>query len=138
MTTDWFVVEQAPSAAPFTLAMEMRFTTSLYYARAEGRVSIPGKGEVQQICDLPYDVAYGYCDEARSFDFSIALGDTFTVNAVCSGTNTGFYGSYGPEVRYALRRVPLGVVIRSCQGYVVDTVVPTRAVTWGRVKRYYR
>lgn len=138
VTSDWFVVEQAPSAAPFALAIEMKLNIGLYYARGDGRVTIPGKGEVQVHCETPWDVAYGGCSETRSFDFTVALGDTFTVNALCAGGNTGFMGSYNVSLDYALRLVPPGVRIRSCQGFVVDTVVPSRRVSWGRLKRHYR
>lgn len=135
LTSDPFVVLQAPSSESLPLVIEVRIEASGRDGSGSGGVRIPGKGEVLRGCNLPYE--YTSCDIVGSMSFNVALGDTFVVEGVMS-VGAGLGGSAGATVTYRLIDTPPGMVIRSCQGYVVDTVVSTRPVSWGRLKRYYR
>ncbi len=144
-TSDRFVVEQTPGQAPVTLRLLIHFRGSGYNSYAGFGVVIPGVGQTQdQVFLPPYEPPYylpTVVDRDYVLEVPVIHGFSFDINAQASATRSyGQGGSSDTEMTYRFETPPSGTLVRSCQGFVVDTysVTPTRMRTWGSVKAHYR
>ncbi len=63
-------------------------------------------------------------------------GQTFRLHFEVTGFGTGDPGDASAAFSFA--RIPPGVAVTSCQGYISDPAVPAHGFTWGRVRTLYR
>lgn len=69
-------------------------------------------------------------------DVPFTLGLVLDLRGGCIGCFNYGGGSYG-TARLSFADLPPGASIRSCKGFP-DDATPTRHLTWGRLKRFYR
>lgn len=144
-TSDRFAVERTPGQAPMTLRLLIHFRGSGYNAYAGFRVTIPGVDQTEdQVYLPPYQAPY-YLPTIVERDYVLEVpvtsGFAFDINADASGAESyGQGGSSDTEMNYRFETPPSGTLVRSCQGFVVDTysVTPTLRKSWSSVKAHYR
>jgi len=140
---DDFIVEGLATGTPVSLTASLDFSASWWCGACLGGSSVSARlteGSSNT------SVWYSGCDY-YSPDCDHQLDSTLTVT-VSAIAGTPFRMAFGLhyqageamatiEGAFHFAGLPPGGVIRSCNGYVQDSV-PTRPVTWGRVKALYR
>jgi len=128
-----------------TLRLLIHFRGTGYAAWVGFGVTIPGVGERADGVSLPpYEYPY-YLQTTIDRDYVLEVpvtpGLSFDINAQASATESyGQGGSSLTGVSYRFETPPSGTLVRSCQGFVVDTysVTPTLRKSWAAVKAHYR
>ena len=75
-----------------------------------------------------------------TFDITLPVaavaGQTFRLHFELYGST--LHSSGDGSATFSFTGIPPGAAVTSCQGYVSDSTVPARAMTWGRLKTHYR
>ena len=126
-TADDFVIAGPASATPIPISV---FLTAdlLSGGFAEARLS---SGALEAITDPA-----GPGHQVLRLDLAKLPGEHFSVGMYANAQASRFFGTSTTGV-LGFTAPPPGYVLQSCQGYSA-LPVPTRAASWGRIKRYYR
>ena len=134
---DRFTLVGPPSSSPVT------FTARFFVSGYANPRSYSG-GTFQEDNNPPlkttpiYDYPYSYTYETLILTLVRSVGEPFLLTYALSANGSGSGAGAQANGTLTFADLPPGYGVTSCQGYAAGVVVPTQAVSWGRLKSLYR